>query len=84
MQDIKIIPLALKKIQQRKIPQEWVSETIHSPDQIVDGYGGRQVRQKKYYLEGKEMLLRIVVEEDSGKFVVITAYMASQISRYWR
>ena len=84
MKRIEIIPLALKKIKQRKISIEWIEETLKSPEQIVDGYGNRKVRQKKYILEDKEMLLRVIVDEDKDRFVVITAYLTSQIERYWR
>lgn len=84
MKSIEIIPLALKKIQQRKISQQWIEETLNSPGQIVDGYQGRKVRQRKYGLSGKEMLLRIIVDENEDTFVVITAYLTSQIERYWR
>ena len=84
MKHIEIIPLASKKIEQRKVVDEWVKETIYSPEQVVDGYGDRKVRQKKYVLNGKEMLLRAVVEEESDKFTVITTYLTSQIERYWR
>lgn len=84
MKGIEIIPLALKKIKQRKIPHQWIEETLNSPEQIVGGYEGRKVRQKKYVLSGKEMLLRIIVDEKEDKFVVITAYLTSQIERYWR
>jgi hypothetical protein len=84
MKQIEIIPLALKKIEQRKIPRKWIDEAIYFPEQVVDGYGGRKVRQKRYVLEGKEMLLRAVVDEGTEKFIVITAYLTSQIERYWR
>lgn len=84
MKQIEIIPLALKKIEQRKIPTEWIEETLKSPEQIVDGYMGRKVRQRKYTLEGKEILLRVIVDEQKDKFIVITAYLTSQIERYWR
>jgi hypothetical protein len=47
-----IIPLALKKIARRRIPIEWIEETLDSPDQVVIGYEGRQVAQK-LYREGK-------------------------------
>ncbi|OGX26715.1 MAG: hypothetical protein A3J51_03695 [Omnitrophica WOR_2 bacterium RIFCSPHIGHO2_02_FULL_45_21] len=71
-------------MKQRKISIEWIEETLKSPEQIVDGYGNRKVRQKKYILEDKEMLLRVIVDEDKDRFVVITAYLTSQIERYWR
>lgn len=43
---IKIIPLAAKKIRLRRIPKEMLYETIKQPDQTVEGYGGRTVKQK--------------------------------------
>ena len=86
MEKITLTPfsLALKKIKQRKISIEWIEETLKSPEQIVDGYGNGKVRQKKYILEDKEMLLRVIVDEDKDRFVVITAYLTSQIERYRR
>jgi len=84
MKKIEIIPLASKKIRRRKVALQWVEETINHPDQVVEGYGGRKVRQKKYIVNGKEMLLRVVVHEEKERLVVITAYLTSQIKRYWR
>ena len=81
--EIEIIPLALKKIVQRNVTIELVRETIESPHQIVKGYGGRGVRQRKYQDGGKEKLLRVVCEEEVDKIVVITAYFTTQIERYW-
>ena len=46
MKYIEIIPLALKKIEQRKISQEWIEETLNSPEQIVEGYRGRKIRHE--------------------------------------
>jgi len=79
-----IIPLALKKIARRGIPIEWIEETLNSPAQIVEGYEGRQVAQKLYLEGGKEMLLRIVFETEGDRWTVVTAYLTSRTSRYWR
>ena len=79
-----IIPLALKKIAQRRIPMEWIEETLNSPDQLVEGYEGRQVAQKLYHEGDKKTLLRVVFEPEEDKWVVVTAYMTSQIEKYWR
>lgn len=38
MAEIKIIPLALKKMELRGVPRAWVEEAIHSPDETVPGY----------------------------------------------
>jgi len=81
---IEIIPLALKKIAQRKVPLSWIKETINSPDQIARGYMDRVVRQRKYIVGDKEMLLRVVAEENEDSFIVITAYLTSRMERYRR
>jgi len=78
-----IIPLALKKIAQRRIPVEWVEQALNFPDQIVEGYEGHQVAQKVYDIGNKKMLLRVVFELTESKRVVVTAYLTSQIERYW-
>jgi hypothetical protein len=62
----------------------WIEETLNSPDQIVEGYEGRQVAQKIYYEGDKRMLLRIIFEPEGDKQVVVTAYITSQIEKYWR
>jgi hypothetical protein len=43
MKKIEIIPIARKKLGRRGIPEEWITETLNFPSQIVDGYGGRKV-----------------------------------------
>lgn len=53
------------------------------PSQIVDGYGGRKVAHRKYLIKEKEYLLRVVYEEREDIHEVITAYLTSQITRYW-
>lgn len=79
-----IIPLAVKKIAQRHISLQWIEETLNSPDQIVEGYEGRQVAQKIYHQGDRRILLRIIFELKGDKRVVVTAYLTSQIERYWR
>jgi hypothetical protein len=63
MKKIEIIPLAKKKAVLRGISQAWIRETIDSPSQIVKGYGGRKVAQRKYTVQSEEFLLRVVYEE---------------------
>ena len=80
---IKIIPLAKKKLSQRGIDEFMVLETVNNPDQVVKGHGGRSVAQKQYQLNKSDYLLRAVYEENHSEIVVITGYLTSQISRYW-
>ena len=56
MKPIEIIPLALKKIERREVPSEWIEDTLRAPEQIVEGYRGRKIRQKRYAVRGKEFL----------------------------
>ncbi len=80
---VKIIPLAKKKIAQRGVDESMVLETIYKPDQIVRGHGGRYVAQRQYQINNTDYLLRVVYEEGDDEIVVITGYLTSQISRYW-
>ena len=80
---IEIIPLAEKKAKRRGIPQEWIKETIQFPAQVVEGYGGRKVAHNKFVVRNSEYLLRVVYEEKKNSYQVVTAYLTSQIGRYW-
>jgi len=82
--EIKIIPLAAKKIKLRKISKEMLDETIKQPGQTVEGYGGRNVKQKIYTINNKKKLLRVVCETKGKDTVIVTAYLTSHIKRYWR
>lgn len=84
MKDIEIIPLARKKIEKRGITEAWVSEALRNADQIVEGHGGRLVAHQRRRIRRWEMLLRVVFEETADKYVVITAYLTSDIKRYWK
>ena len=79
-----IIPIARKKLSRRGISEAWVEKTINLPDQTLDGYGGRKVAQKKYVIEQKEYLLRVIYEEKGEINLVITGYLTSHIERYWQ
>lgn len=84
MKEIELIPIAKKKLERRGIPEKWITETLNSPAQIVEGYGGRRVAHKKYMIEGKEYLLRVVYEDKEEQDIVLTAYLTSQVNRYWK
>jgi hypothetical protein len=82
MKEIEIIPLARKKIEKRGIPEAWVSEALQNADQVVEGHGGRSVAQQRRRIRRREKLLRVVFEDTENKYVVITAYLTSDIKRY--
>lgn len=80
---VTIIPIARKKLAQRGVAESKVFETIHEPDQLVEGTKGRFVAQRKYFFDDCIYLLRVVYEEYEHNVTVITGYFTSQVSRYW-
>ena len=84
MKEIEIIPLARRKMNRRGIPEAWIGDAIRNPDQVVEGHGNRSVAQRRRRIRRREMLLRVVFEETREKYVVITAYLTSDIKRYWK
>jgi hypothetical protein len=52
MKKIEIIPISRKKLKRRQISEEWVRKTVNSPDQIIDGYGGRKI--ERYWKDKKD------------------------------
>jgi hypothetical protein len=84
MKEIEIIPIARKKLERRRIPEGWIVETVNHPSQVVEGYGGRKVAHRKYIVENNEYLLRVVYEDKEETNVVLTAYLTSQMDRYWK
>lgn len=84
MKDIEIIPLARRKMAKRGIPEAWVSDALRMPGHIVAGHGGRSVAQQQRKVRRRDTILRVVFEETEEKYVVITAYLTSDIRRYWR
>jgi hypothetical protein len=84
MKEVGIIPLARRKMARRGIPESWVTDVVRSPDQVVQGHGGRFVAQQRRTVRRREKLLRVVFEETEENYVVITAYLTSDIKRYWR
>ncbi len=83
MKKIIIIPLASKKMAKRSIDPQEVQSVLRDPGQTADGYGGRKIAQKICKRNGKDYLLRVVYEETEAAITVVTAYLTSDISRYW-
>jgi hypothetical protein len=84
MKEIEIIPLARRKMALRRIPKSWVVEALRSPGQVVEGHGNRSVAHRRRTVRRREKLLRVVFEETEDKYIVITAYLTSDVKRYWK
>ena len=69
----------------RQIPRELLEDVLQSPQQIVPEYFGRRAYQSKLdFGEGKVFILRVIVDESTEPFTVITAYRTSKVDKYWR
>ncbi|MDI6760196.1 MAG: DUF4258 domain-containing protein [Candidatus Brocadiaceae bacterium] len=84
MKRVEIIPIAERKLKRRGISKEWIEDTLLNPSQVVAGYGGRKIAQKKFLISAKEYLLRIVYEDTEEKYIIVTTYLTSQVGRYWK
>ena len=84
MKKVEIIPIAQQKAKRRGIRKEEIEDAAINPAQVVDGYGGRKMAHKKFFRDSKEYLLRVVDEETEENYTVVTAYITSQIDRYWK
>jgi hypothetical protein len=49
MKEVEIIPLARRKMARRGISESWVVDALRSPDQVVQGHGGRFVGGKNFF-----------------------------------
>jgi hypothetical protein len=84
MKEIEIIPLAKRKLARRGIPEAWIYDALAKAEQVIEGHGRRLVAHQRHRIRRRERLLRVVFEETEHKYVVITAYLTSDIKRYWK
>ena len=75
---------ALAALVDRNIARSEVEQTIAAPELSVIDSPGRTVLMRRYFdgRLGRQMLLRVVVEETPNERVVITVYKTSQIAKY--
>jgi hypothetical protein len=75
---------ALAALVERDINQAEVGQAIAAPELSVIDPPRRVILMRRYFdvRLGREMLLRVVVEEMPDERVVITAYKTSQIAKY--
>jgi hypothetical protein len=69
----------------RNIPRETVLGIMENPQQTIAASHGRLIYQSQYFdlVEGKNMLLRVIVEPDILDPAVISVYKTSRIEKYW-
>lgn len=74
------------ELERRQIDESLVQEVARAPGQVVAASKGRLVYQNRYFdtAEGKEMVLRLVVEPRQDSLYIVTAYKTSRIEKYWQ
>ena len=77
---------ALQALVDRAIDRGEVERTITAPELSAIDPPRRVVLMRRYFDDrlGRQMLLRVVVEETPMERVVITVYKTSQIARYFQ
>lgn len=70
----------------RGLDLQVVLGVVEAPDQVLPVEGQREVRQSLLVDRSSGMLrlVRVVVDVESARIVVVTVYPTSKISKYWR
>ena len=87
MKPIRITNYCEGRIIARKLDRNLVEQVVRSPEQVVpdDDDPNRQIHQSRFRDDqGREKLLRLVVEENEDEIVAVTVYPVSQFKRYWK
>ena len=77
--DVEITGLARRMMARRGISEAWVTDALAWSEKVVEGYGGRAVACQWHKVGGKDRMLRVVFEETTEKFTVVTAYLTSSL-----
>ena len=77
-------PHAQEELVRRGIAFGLAEQTLDCPEQVLPAYRGRKAFQSRIdFWEGKEYLLRVIVDDRVDPVRVITVYRTSRIDRYW-
>jgi len=81
---IRFTPHAEENLITRSIARSDAVQAIRFPEREEEGRSPRRVASKQYFDEllKKEMLLRVIYEEDESTILVVTLYKTSKITKY--
>lgn len=71
------------EINRRNIRVEDIEQVLSRPQQIISVKSGRNIYQSIVGMDGKQYLLRLIVDEEIPP-VLVTVYRTSKIQKYWR
>ena len=74
---------ALRELERRGIPLDLLDRVLSAPEQKVPEVEGVVCYQSKVVMDGKDYLLRAMVNEATDPPVVVTVYRTSKIDKYW-
>ena len=81
--DLPLTEHAWFEMHRRGISKLEIEKVFKHPEQKIKMAGIREIWQNKFAQNGKEYVLRIVVEL-MPKTRVITVYKSSKVKKYWR
>jgi len=63
-----------------------VRKVVRQADQAISVRAGREIRQSRVYSkdDGKDFLVRVIVDIKRNTLTVVTAYRTSKVEKYWR
>ncbi len=84
IKDYILHPHALTRLAERQLTQADIAAVLAAPEQREEGQKGRCIYQARVRVKGKHYLLRVAVDVQEDPPLVLTAYLTSQIQKYWR
>ena len=76
-------PRARFEMGRRGISRAQVIRMIRQPGQTLPTVKGRRI-YPGFLGRARRLLLRVIVREDAGLTIWVTAYKTSKVARYWR
>lgn len=84
MSEFRLTHHAREEMARRQIAEEIVVGIMGDPEQIVEERSGRKAYQSRIEMNGKQYLVRLIVEDQEEPNVVVTLYRTSNVAKYWR
>lgn len=69
---------------ERGVPQSLVEAVLQNPGQIVAAEDAKAAYQSQASMEGRNVLVRLIVDDTVEPIVVVTVIKTTRISKYWQ
>ncbi len=81
---VKLLKHLKDQLKERRINLKFIKETLSNPEQIVPEAKGLKIAQKRYSIDNKQYLIRVIFREKKDLRIGITVYKTSKIRKYWK